>query len=189
MNRIGWSIAIIFTAVFLLYIPILFDEQQDQNVIEGDIELVPNYQAVNLNSRFFNKNGTLSHQVVADKMEHYQSLGFTLFENPVYTIFLDDGQPWQVTASEGTLYENDRIQLEVNVRIRNLRSQEYIKEITTEYIEIDLKDKILRSDQIVTISGLNYAVRSVGMLGNLVTQQYELKEHVRTEFTPQFEDQ
>ncbi len=189
MNRIGWSIAIIFTAVVLLYVSIFFDEQQDQNTVEGDIELVPNYQAINLNSRFFNKDGTLSHQVVADRMEHYQALGFTLFQNPVYTLFLDEGEPWQVTAKEGTLYENDRIQLETNVRIRNLRTQEYVKEITTEYIEIDLQDKILRSDQIVTISGLNYAVRSVGLLGNLVTQEYELKEHVQTEFTPQLEEQ
>ncbi len=185
MNRIGWSIVLIFTAVALLYIPILFDNETNNKPIDGDIELVPNYQAVNLDSKLYNKEGKLSHQVIADRMEHYQALGFTLFENPVYTLFLDDGEPWQVTANEGTLYDNNRIQLEKNVRIRNLRTQEYVKEITTEFIEIDLHKKLLQSDQIVTISGLNYVVKSVGLSGNLLTQEYELKDHVETEFTPQ----
>ncbi|MFT6269746.1 MAG: lipopolysaccharide export system protein LptC [Alphaproteobacteria bacterium] len=117
-------------------------------------------------------------------MEHYEALGFTVFHNPVYTLYLDNGQPWQVTAGEGTLYNNNRIQLEKNVNIVNLRSQEYIKQISTEYIEINLLDKTLSSDQKVTISGLNYEVNSIGIFGNLTTQQYELKEHVQTEFNP-----
>jgi lipopolysaccharide export system protein LptC len=117
-------------------------------------------------------------------MEHYEALGFAVFQNPVYTLYLDDGQPWQVTAGEGTLYTNNRIQLEKDVKIVNLRSQEYIKQITTEYIEIDLQDKTLSSDQKVTISGLNYEVNSIGIFGNLTTQQYELKDHVQTQFNP-----
>lgn len=184
MNRITWSIAIIFTAVLILYLPMLFEDEEQQIANERDIELIPNYQAVNLNSKLYDKQGRLSHQVAADKMEHYDALGFAVFHNPVYTLFLDDGQPWQVTAGEGTLYTNNRIQLEKNVKIVNLRSQEYIKEISTEYIEINLQDKTLSSDQKVTISGLNYEVNSIGIFGNLTTQQYEFKQHVQTQFNP-----
>jgi lipopolysaccharide export system protein LptC len=184
MNRIKWSIALIFSAVLILYLPILFEDEEQKVVDNSDLELIPNYQAVNLNSKLYDKEGRLSHQVVADKMEHYEALGFAVFHNPVYTLYLDDGQPWKVTAGEGTLYTNNRIQLENNVKIVNLRAQEYIKQITTEYIEINLQDKTLSSDQKVTISGVNYEVNSIGIFGNLTTQQYEFKNHVQTEFNP-----
>lgn len=184
MNRITWSIALVFTIVLALYMPILFEDDEQLNIDEANIELVPNYQAVNLKSKLFNKDGRLSHQVAADKMEHYDALGFAVFQNPVYTLYLDNGDPWQVTAGEGTLYANNRIQLENNVKIVNVRSQAYITQITTDYIEINLIDKTLSSDQKVTISGLNYELQSIGIFGNLTTQQYEFKEHVQTVFNP-----
>jgi len=184
MNRIGWSIALVFTAVLVLYLPILFEEEPEVNKPEGDIVLEPNYKAINLNSRLYDKAGKLSHQVAADKMEHYEELGFTVFENPVYTLYMEDGQPWQVSASEATLYGNSRIQLEREVKIVNLRSEEFVKEITTEYIEIDLQAKTLSSDQEVMIKGVNYYVTSIGLFGNLSTQQYELRDHVQTQFDP-----
>jgi len=184
MNRISWSIALVFTIVLVLYVPILFEEEEQLTPDDSNLELIPNYQAVNLNSKSFDKEGRLSYQVAATKMDHYETLGFAVFQNPVYTLYLDDGQPWQVTAGEGTIYSNNRIQLENNVKIVNLRSQEYIKEIRTEYIEINIVDKTLSSDQKVTISGLNFELKSIGIFGNLTTQQYEFKEHVQTEFNP-----
>jgi len=184
MNRIGWSIALIFTAVALLYLPILFGEKDEPENDANSLSVVPNYQAVNLNSMLYDKEGKLSHQVVADKMEHYEDLGFAIFENPVYTLYLDGGEPWRVTAAEGTLNDNNSIELEKNVKIVNLRSQEYVKQITTEYIKINLQDKTLYSDQLVEISGVDYTVKSIGLNGNLSTQQYELTQHVQTQFNP-----
>ena len=184
MNRVGWSIFLVFSAVLALYLPILFEVEPDNLEAPSDLALIPNYQAVNLNSKLYDKDGELSHQVVATKMEHYEALGFAVFENPVYTLYVDNGEPWQVTAMEGTLYTGSRIQLERNVKIVNLRTQEYVRQITTEYIEIDLKNKTLHSDQTVEISGDDYLVTSVGLFGDLTTQQYELKEHVKTEFNP-----
>lgn len=184
MNRIGYSIAFIFSVVLLLYMPILFEEEEAQSNNNDDSPLVPNYQAINLNSKLYDENGRLSHQVAATKMEHFDELGFAVFDDPIYTLYLDNGEPWQVTADEGTLYSNNRIQLEKNVRIVNLRTDEYIKEITTEYIEIDLQNKTLSSDQTVNILGVDYQVKSIGLFGDLATQQYELKEHVQTQFYP-----
>jgi lipopolysaccharide export system protein LptC len=184
MNRIGWSIALVFTAVALLYLPILFEKEDPSPQDNDNLSLVPNYSAVNLNSKLYDKDGKLSHQVVADKMEHYEDLGFAVFDNPVYTLYLDDGEPWQVTASEATLTDDNSIKLEKNVKIVNLRSQEYVKQITTEYIRINLLEKTLFSDQLVEISGVDYTVKSIGLEGDLMTQQYELKKHVQTQFNP-----
>ncbi|MGQ8365278.1 LPS export ABC transporter periplasmic protein LptC [Glaciecola sp. 1036] len=185
MNRIGWSIALIFSAVIGLYLVILFDEEEAKTKANEDLIVVPTYQVVNLNSKIFDDNGILSHQVAATKMEHYQPLGFMVFDNPTYTVYMETGEPWQVTAEQGTLYENSRIQLERNVKILNLNEQEYVKEINTQYIEINLNDKTLLSDEPVEIVGENFNVKSIGIIGNLATQKYELKQHVRTFYSPQ----
>ncbi|MDT0595992.1 LPS export ABC transporter periplasmic protein LptC [Glaciecola petra] len=184
MNRIGWSIALIFSAVLALYLPTLLEPEDALNENNRDGSLIPNYKAVNLNSKLYDKEGKLSHQMAAEQMEHYEELGFAVFTNPVYTLYLDSGEPWQVTANEATLHDNNRIQLEKNVKIVNLRTEEYVREINTEYIEINLQNKTLMSDQIVEISGLDYSVVSVGLFGDLTTQQYELKDHVQTQFKP-----
>lgn len=184
MSRISWSIVLVFFAVAVLYLPILFGDKEAPQENNDLLSVVPNYQAVNLNSKLYDKEGRLSHQVVADKMEHYEDLGFAVFDNPVYTLYLDDGEPWQVTATEATLTNDNTIKLEKNVKIINLRSQEYVKQITTEYIRINLLDKTLFSDQMVEISGVDYTVTSMGLVGDLITQQYELNNHVRTQFNP-----
>lgn len=184
MNRIGWSIALIFAAVLALYLPSLLKEDEPEVNTNQDMELVPNYQAVNLRSKIYDEDGRLSHRVVADKMEHYEELAFTVFENPVYTLYLKNGEPWQLSADEGVWYENNRIKLENNVTLVSLHPQKYINEISAEFMEIDLKDQTLKSDQLVTISGSNFIVTSIGIAGNLASQQYELKEHVKTKFDP-----
>jgi lipopolysaccharide export system protein LptC len=165
----------------------LFSGDDEQSSAPSTSPLIPNYKAIKLNSKLYDKSGKLSHEVAADKMEHYEELGFAVFDMPVYTLYLDDGEPWRLTASEGTLYNNNRIQLEKNVRIVNLRTQDFVTEITTEYIEINLQNKTLQSDQLVTIAGPDYLVTSLGLIGNLTTQQYEFKEHVQTIFYPAVE--
>ncbi|GLR72847.1 LPS export ABC transporter periplasmic protein LptC [Agaribacter marinus] len=185
MSRIGLSIAIVFTVLLGLYMLMLFDDDKKINERVDELVLTPTYEAVNLDSKLFDENGVLSHQVAADKMEHYQPFGFMVFDNPVYTVFLESGEPWQITAEEGTLYESSKIQLERNVVISNLNTTEYVKEIKTEYIEINLTDKTIYSDQAVEMIGEDYNVRSIGILGNLATQQYELKQHVQTQYFPQ----
>ena len=184
MNRIRYSIAFIFSIVLILYIPVLFEEEKSQSLSSDDSPLIPNYLAINLNSKLYDKNGRLSHQIAAQKMEHYDQLGFAVFYNPVYTLYLDNGEPWQITADEAVLFDNNLIQLEKNVKIVNLSSDEYVKQITTQYIEINLQEKTLSSDQAVNISGVDFNVKSIGLFGDLVTQQYELKEHVQTQFNP-----
>ena len=182
MNRIAWSIGVIFTTVLGLYMLILFKEQPEELAPIDELVVSPTYRAQNLSSKLYDKQGRLSHQVAAMKMEHYQPLGFTVFENPTYTVYLEDSAPWQVTAEEGTLYDNNRIQLERNVRIVNSNAEDYVQEIITEYIEINLDDKTLNSDQAVLISGTSFNVQSIGITGNLSTQQYRFTNHVQSNF-------
>ena len=185
MNRITISICILFVLVLLIYLPDWFREEAPVAPTQGEQALTPNYQATSMRSTFYNEKGELNHRVFAEKMEHYQLLGFTLFEKPQYTIYVDrQSNPWEVEALEGTLDENDLIRLEQDVEIRTMNNRGFVQTIRTNFIEINLRDKTMMSDQPVEIIGQDFIINSNGFSANLVTQQYELQDHVQTVFAP-----
>jgi lipopolysaccharide export system protein LptC len=118
-------------------------------------------------------------------MDHYDLLGFTLFDAPEYTIFTNDGaEPWKVTASVGTLYEDNRIQLETNVKVTSLNPDSFIKTLTTDYIEIDLNARTVNSSELVEIKGDAFITSGTGFNFNLITKEYDLDKHIETHYAP-----
>ena len=115
-------------------------------------------------------------------------LGFTLFKQPNYLLFAQSLHPWKVDAQEGTLYEDQRIQFETNVEITSLDEQGYIQVIRTDFVEVNLQDKTIYSDQAVEIIGPNYVINSNGFTASLETQRYELLDHVKTVYQPTSSD-
>jgi lipopolysaccharide export system protein LptC len=185
MNRLVISIVLIFATAFALYLPTWLEDEKEVVVSDKDVALLPNYEAKNLRSKLFDKDGNLTNQVSAEKMEHFDLLGFVNFIKPKYTIYMQkDGSRWQLTADEGTLYDNNRIELANEVIIRNLEPEDYIQTISTNFIEIDLITKTIASDQPLVISGTNVIINGIGFEANLETQKYELKNHVQTEYLP-----
>lgn len=186
MNRTTLSIAFLFLLILLLNMPSLFDSKSTEPLSEEDETWQANYQAKNLRSTLYDTEGIITHRVFAKKMEHYEALGFTIFEFPLYTIFTDRTErPWEVQANEGTLYEDNRIQLEDNVRIKSLNAAGFVQTIETSFIEINLNDKTATSDQPVIITGPDYVIQSNGFVANLLTRKFELSDHVQTVFQPQ----
>lgn len=185
MNRLGISISGLFVLALLLYIPTWMEESPEATDNAQVNALTPAYLASNLTTAMYDKDGKLNHKVFATGMEHYDLLGFVLFQNPQYTVYVDDSQsPWQVTAKEGTLYDNNLIQLESDVVITNLSEDDFVQTIKTDFIEIDLERKTMTSDQPVIIMGAQYVINSNGFNANLRTRQYELIDHVQTSFAP-----
>lgn len=181
MNRTTLSILLLFVLILLLNAP-LFEEKPDVRPQDSRPEAWnPNYQARNMQSTLYNKQGEVNHEVFATSMEHYDMLGFTLFENPEYTIYTDRSeQPWKVNAVEGTLYEDNRIELEQKVIIESLSEDDFVKRIETDFIEIDLDTKTMQSDQMTIISGADFIITSNGFHANLLTRKFELINHVQT---------
>lgn len=185
MNRLGFSISGLFVLALLLYLPTWFDEEKQAGGNTGDTTLRPAYQARNLTTSLYDTDGKLNHKVFATTMEHYDQLGFVIFENPKYTIYVENGDsPWQVTAKEGTLYDNRLIQLESEVVITNLSDDDFVREITADFIEINLETKKMTSDQPVIIVGTQYIINSNGFNADLNTKEYELIDHVQTVYSP-----
>lgn len=185
MNRIQLSIGLLFFVVLMLYIN--FISPEDEKVVSDDTPEAwdPNYQAKNMKSVFYNETGSINHEVFANGMEHYDMLGFTLFEKPEYTIYTDQTDlPWQINADEGTLYDDERIELEQNVQIRSLNQQDFVQIITTSYVEIDLVTKTAYSDQPVQILGNDFVITGNGFKVNLLTRKLELSDHVETVYQP-----
>lgn len=181
MNRIHISIGLVFCIVLILYVN--FISPKDEEVVSSDTPEAwdPNYQARNMKSVFYAESGSVNHEVFANAMEHYDILGFTLFEQPEYTIYTDEtDSPWQINAVEGTLYGDERIELEQNVLIKSLNQQDFVQVITTSYVEIDLIKKTAQSDQPVQIRGEDYVISGNGFKVNLLTRKLELIDHVET---------
>ena len=184
-NRLGLSISALFILALLMYLPTWMEEPPEvRNSGELDA-LKPAYKAKNLTTTLYNQDGQLNHKVFAESMEHYDQLGFVLFRAPRYTLYTDNAtSPWVVSAVEGTLYNNELIQLENNVQIENQTTDDFVKTITTQYIQINLDNKQMTSDQPVEILGSQYVIQSNGFNANLRTQEYELIDHVQTTYSP-----
>lgn len=181
MNRIQLSIGLIFFVLLMIYINFLATESEVITVDDTLEAWDPTYQAKNMKSTLYSKNGSINHEVFANSMEHYDILGLTFFKSPEYTIYTDETEsPWRIVAQEGTLHSDERIELEQNVLIQSLNPQDFVQTIETSYIEIDLISKTMVSDQPVIIRGQDYVINSMGFTANLLTRKLELKDHVET---------
>jgi len=184
-NRLGLSISALFTLALLMYLPTWMKEEPTLARDKSLDALQPAYTAKNITTTLYDKDGALNHKVFARAMEHYDQLGFVLFQQPRYTLYSDNAKaPWEVTAVEGTLYNNELIQLENNVLIENQSQDDFVRTIQTAFIEINLNSKQMASDEPVEIRGLQYVINSNGFNANLRTQEYELIDHVQTIYSP-----
>tara|TARA_R110002167_G_scaffold8206_13_gene38151 strand:- start:10179 stop:10745 length:567 start_codon:yes stop_codon:yes gene_type:complete len=184
MNRVTLCISLLFLLALGLSIPNWLNEEEIKPKAQTEEAWVPNYQALTMRSTLYDKEGKMSQQVSAEKMEHFDLLGFTLFKRPEYKLFSETGLPWNITANEGTLYDDQRLQFETDVQISGVDDDNLAQKVNTQFVEINLSDKTMSSDQYVNITGPNYVINSNGFKANLETQQYELFDHVKTVFQP-----
>jgi lipopolysaccharide export system protein LptC len=186
MNRVTLCICILFLLALGLSLPSWLKQEENRTGQQTEEAWVPNYQATQMRSTLYNKSGQINHQVFAQKMEHFELLGFTLFKQPDYLLYAQSLHPWKVAALEGTLYEDQRIQFETDVEITSLDPKGYVQVIRTNFVEVNLADKTMFSDQAVEIIGPNYVINSNGFTANLETQKYELLDHVKTVYQPAY---
>ena len=148
-----------------------------------DSDLAPDFIAESLKSAIYNPEGTLSHEIEADRMEHYTELEFTHFELPNYTLYpKKSGSPWQVSAKEATLYNNNRVVLKNTIRITSTEKDFLIQEVHGKTLELDLTTNIISSNQKVIVYGKNFTMYGTGLIIDINTTQMTLTEHDKTTF-------
>ncbi|MGJ8680672.1 LPS export ABC transporter periplasmic protein LptC [Paraglaciecola sp.] len=184
MNRVTACISLLFLLALGLSLPGWLNKEEVTPISQTEEAWIPNYQAKKMRSTLHDSTGKVNHQVYAEQMENYDLLGFTLFKQPEYLLFAQSSHPWKVNAIEGTLYEDQRLQFETDVEITSLNTQGYVQTIRTSFVEVDLLNKTMSSDQAVEIIGPNYVISSNGFTVSLETQRYELLDHVKTVYHP-----
>lgn len=184
MNRVTVWIGLLFLLALGLSLPNWLSEDSVKPKLQTEEAWVPNYVAITMRSTLYNQQGKINHQVFAQKMEHFDLLGFTLFKKPQYTLYTQTGEPWHINAMDGTLYDDQRLQFENDVQIFNANEAGQIQKIETGFIEVNLVNKVMTTDQAVEISGENLTINSNGIKANLESQQYEFTDHVKTIYQP-----
>lgn len=185
MSRIYASIGFLFVLVILTNIPTWFDSPAQNERQDDQTSGLPNYQATRMLSTIYDKQGQVNHRVFAKHMEHYENFDITLFEDPQYTVYTaDKSSPWNVTAQKGVLYGDRQIHLNTNVTVQSLSEEDFVQRITSDFMEIDLNSKTVKSDQHVTISGRNYTTKSEGFFADLTSKQFEQLKKVQAIYDP-----
>ncbi len=179
ISRIILLLAFIGVMGFLWYPQLTRQPQQETNLQPQSN--APDYIAHDLKRIIYDEQGHPAHQIEASKMEYYAGKEQMLFTQPRVTLFNDSSlADWKLKALSGTLTGSELIVLENEVIASNLSEEDFIREITTEYIEVLIDKDIMQSDKSVQISGDKINIQGQGLLAHIKQKQVELSNHVQT---------
>lgn len=186
--RLGFIIAALAVALIVLFWRPFSSPEPAEGVLDPT-ELQPDFVAEGLFTKLFNPAGELQHRIESIRMAHFSAIGLTELTEPRYitTIVDDEGnsQVWQLTADKGTYHNDERLELNDNVRITNIEGNAFIEALETEYLLIYLNTQEITTDRPVLVYGPQFQIRGQGLRANLEAQQLELINHVQTTYYPQ----
>ncbi len=183
-RRITFILLLLFGAGLLLVWRPFIDEGEDTAQQRSQI-MKPDFTARGLETRLFESEGNLAHQLKADAMAHYLQIGLTELTQPVYSVYTEDNQAtWQISAEQGTFYDDQTLILERGVEIKSLQPDTAIQRVVTEYLVIDMTAETMRTDYPVTLFGPQLTIQGDGLKADLYAEKMELNRHVKTVFEP-----
>ena len=151
---------------------------------QDDAIATPDYVATDLKQTKYSETGQRNFLIEAKRMELYQQLGFSHFSVPTFTLF-NGPHNWQLSATEATLYENNILILEGDVKAINLTENAMIDQINANQIQVDIGKRMMRSDLPVEITGPQLKITGQGLNADLNTDVIELVNHTRTVYYDQ----
>jgi len=164
------------TAAYLWFVP-----KSSHDVLQTDNELLPDYIALKITRRLFDQQGKLVDTISADRLEHFDLLGFTQFEKPVYTLYNGAEQAsWQASSQYAVWFPQDKVILEQQVRIESLLPGDLIKHIETSTLEMLFPDNKLQNNQPVLIQGNGFYIKGIGIEADLTNKTFQLFQHEKT---------
>lgn len=169
------NIVILLLFVTSLAIWRWFDNLNNDNSDARGAIFQPTYTTRDLVTRHYDDKGQLKEELRARYAEHYAQLEMTELELP--TIRLNDavGKPtWQIDAKRGTLNQGDTALLRDKVSLVSLDPASVVQRVLTEYLEMDLASKQVRTNLQVQMEGADFHNQGVGFKGMLEQKIYQL---------------
>ncbi|WP_215398228.1 LPS export ABC transporter periplasmic protein LptC [Rheinheimera oceanensis] len=158
-----------------------FEPEDNPDALQTDQELLPDYVAENITRTLYNEEGYRADSVTALRLEHFELLGFTQFEQPVYTLFNEEFQPsWQASSKYAIWFPQDKIILEQQVIIESLLQNELVERIETDTLEMLFPDNRLQNNQPVYIHGKGFYIEGIGLQADLTERTLQLVQHQKT---------
>lgn len=181
MNRQNVGIVILFLCALGIW---RFFSPDEQTTTPASTEYQPDFTAQVLRSVEFSIEGKIIRRTFADSMAHYGDLGMTMFTNPVIILYDDNAQAtWKIQAKEGNFSSDDVATLRNDVVIKNMTKNDYIDVITTSYLQLELDDNLVRSDQLITITGDLFNQTGIGLEGDLKQEYMTILKQVKAIYT------
>jgi lipopolysaccharide export system protein LptC len=158
-----------------------FEPTENTDALLTDQELLPDYVAQTVTRRLFGADGYLVDSVSAERLEHFELLGFTQFEKPVYTLYNGVHQPsWQASSHYAIWFPQDKVILEQQVVINSLQPNDLIDRIETSKLEMLFPDNKLHNNQPVIIYGNGFYIKGSGIEADLTEKTFQLRQHEHT---------
>lgn len=184
MNRLTLSIAGLFTLAASFYIYVWLTPEPAPSMLGDADTLVPDYVTTDITTYVYDARGKLAHEVYAAQADYFTRMDLVLFQRPSYQLYTEEGNTWLMQAHAGRLMGNDVIELIDDVIVSSSSKDEFIQRITTEFLALDLTERLALSDKLVVIEGEDYIIQGIGVRADLDHRQFELKEHVQTRYYP-----
>ena len=129
----------------------------------------------------YEQDGSLASQLTAEKMVHFREKNRSTFEAPAILFSSQSSSAWQLTSAKGYLEHNtNQLKLEREVRIFPLENANSSL-IATQNLDINLEQKIAKTDTPVSIQTDSTKTHAVGMVADFNMEQIKLVSNVVTQ--------
>jgi LPS export ABC transporter protein LptC len=136
-------------------------------------------------TQHFDEQGKLSYEFDAKSLKHFRinlkhisAEDYTQLDAPEFTLQAE-AAPWYATANNGTLTQKgELLTLWPNVRIWQTNKEGEIIELNTERLEIQPREKIIRTDALVQIISPQGRIQAKGIQVDLTEQRIQLLNQV-----------
>lgn len=155
-------------------------DQQEQVKPMTSNEMEPDFIAYDLIRTSFDEEGNLAGLIRASQMSHFEQLGQIQLEQPAYTIFEQQLPKWQISSRSGVLYPEDKVVLDQDVTLDNLKSDDLFQKLETPLLEYQFEQQLLLTNAGVLISGDGFAITGRGVSIDLASKKFKLKQHKGT---------
>ncbi len=135
---------------------------------------MPSSIAENLVSYQYDSQGTLLREFHAKTAFYYENKELTETLAPELLTYEKHQPAWHLTAPAGQLLKDEQVKLHGNILIQNKNPELDVRQMTTTYLEMDLRTNQITTDKPLEIEGVDYHIQGEGLNADLNQNRYTI---------------